>query len=132
MRTLLVLGTILMTLGTMGGCANPSTSAAEHAVNEFYTAYHQRDGATACALLAAATRHAVAQSTGAPCATGLLDENLPQAGTAKSAHLYGDQAQVRLVGDTVFVAAFPGGWRVVAVGCTARPDMPYDCEVEAG
>jgi hypothetical protein len=40
-------------------------------------------------------------------------------------------AQVRLDDDTVFLAAFPGGWRVVAAGCRPRGEAePYDCAVE--
>ena len=35
-------------------------------------------------------------------------------------------------GDAVFVARFPVGWRVVAVGCTRIRGKPYQCEVEAG
>ena len=36
------------------------------------------------------------------------------------------------VRDTVFLATFPGGWRVVAAGCTPRGDRPYDCTVAGG
>jgi hypothetical protein len=32
----------------------------------------------------------------------------------------------------VFLAAFPGGWRVVAAGCTPRGDRPYDCTLQGG
>jgi hypothetical protein len=46
--------------------------------------------------------------------------------------VYGDQAQVKLSGDTAFVARFPSGWKVVAIGCTATPGKPYSCLVEAG
>ena len=38
--------------------------------------------------------------------------------------MYGQWAQVRLSGDTVFLAVFPGGWRVVAAGCTPRGSVP--------
>ena len=34
--------------------------------------------------------------------------------------------------DTVFLAVFPGGWRVVAAGCTPHGDRPYDCVVQGG
>ena len=37
---------------------------------------------------------------------------------------------VRLAGDTVFLAVFPGGWRVTAAGCTPRGDRPYNCTVQ--
>jgi hypothetical protein len=43
----------------------------------------------------------------------------------------GRQAQVRLGGDTVFLARSGDGWVVTAAGCDPRPDRPYDCEVAA-
>jgi hypothetical protein len=44
--------------------------------------------------------------------------------------VYGQWAQVRLSEDTVFLGAFPGGWRVVAAGCTPRDNRPYDCTLQ--
>jgi hypothetical protein len=46
--------------------------------------------------------------------------------------VYGQWAQVRIGGDTVFLAVFPGSWRVVAAGCQSRGDRPYDCQVQGG
>jgi hypothetical protein len=62
----------------------------------------------------------------------VLDEKLPGTGRVIAATVYGDQAQVRLAGDTAFAARFPDGWKIVAVGCVRRPQRPYDCTVEAG
>jgi hypothetical protein len=39
---------------------------------------------------------------------------------------------VRLSGQAVFLAMFPGGWRVVAAGCQSRGERPYDCVVDGG
>jgi hypothetical protein len=44
--------------------------------------------------------------------------------------VYGQWAQVRLTGDVVFLAAFPGGWRVVAAGCSPQGNRPYDCTLQ--
>lgn len=101
-------------------------------MSRFYDAYDRDDGVTACSLLAPATRSEVEKSAGRPCASGLLEETVPRPGRIMATSVYGDQAQVRLVGDTAFVAAFPGGWKIVAVACKARAGLPYDCEVEAG
>jgi hypothetical protein len=30
----------------------------------------------------------------------------------------------------VFLGAFPGGWRVMAVGCTPREELPYECTLQ--
>ncbi|MET8040642.1 hypothetical protein ABZU25_07220 [Micromonospora sp. NPDC005215] len=49
-----------------------------------------------------------------------------------ASEVYGQQAQVRLDGDTVLLAVFPGGWRVVAAGCTDRGDKPYDWVLQGG
>jgi hypothetical protein len=98
----------------------------------FYGAYRAGEGRTACDLLAPATREEVETSAQAPCAEGVVDERLPGAGSVRRTAIYGDQGQVRLERDTVFVAEFPGGWKVVAAGCTAQPSGPYDCELEAG
>jgi hypothetical protein len=36
------------------------------------------------------------------------------------------------IADTVFLAEFPDGWKVVAAACTPRDRLPYDCQVEGG
>jgi hypothetical protein len=130
MRTLAAL-LIVGSLTVLAGCGSANRQGSQDAVARFYAAVHRQDGASACELLAPATRTAVAQAAKATCAKGLLTEQLPAPGPVRSAVVYGDQAQVRLRGDTVFVATFPTGWRIVAAGCKPRQDRPYDCEVEA-
>jgi hypothetical protein len=116
----------------LSGCSSTSQADVQSIVSRFYDAYGGRDGSAACALLAPATREAVASAAGKPCSAGLLEEKLPGTGQPATVSVYGDQAQVPMNGDTVFVARFPAGWRVVAVGCTRIPGKPYQCEVEAG
>ncbi len=116
----------------LSGCSSTSQADVERVVSRFYGAYGGRDGPAACALLAPATRQAVVSAAGKPCSAGLLEEKLAGTGQPASASVYGDQAQVRMNGDTLFVARFPVGWRVVAVGCTRIRGKPYQCEVEAG
>ncbi|MGY0004737.1 hypothetical protein [Micromonospora sp. I033] len=91
-----------------------------------------RNGAGACAVLAPDTAARLEQSAGRPCAQAILDEELPEPGAVSASRVYGQWAQVRLSVDTVFLGVFPGGWRVVAAGCTARGEKPYDCVLQGG
>ncbi|MEV7180696.1 hypothetical protein [Kitasatospora sp. NPDC093679] len=46
--------------------------------------------------------------------------------------MFGQQARAVLEGDTVFLSAFPDGWKITAAGCEPRPEMPYRCDVKGG
>jgi hypothetical protein len=88
------------------------------------------DGAGACAVLAPDTVSELEESAGKPCAEAILEEDLPAPDTVTGFDVYGQWAQVRLGEDTVFLAVFPDGWRVVAAGCTPREERPYDCRLQ--
>ena len=90
------------------------------------------DGTAACALLAPDTAQQLEQDAGDSCAKAILDEDLPQPSPVSDTAVFGQWAQVRLADDTVFLAVFPGGWRVVAAGCTPQGDKPYDCTLQGG
>jgi hypothetical protein len=118
----------------LAGCASVGgqADAAAAVATRLLTAVQGKDGAAACALLAPDTASEVEQSGGKPCPEAILDENLPGPGAVTGTAVYGQWAQVRVGADTVFLAAFPGGWRVVAAGCKPRGARPYDCEVQGG
>ena len=111
------------------GCATVGdrSRAADDVTVRFMTAVAGRDGKAACALLAPGTAEEVADAGDKPCAEAVLEEDLPTPGAVTGTDVYGQWAQVRLTGDTVFLAVFAEGWRVVAAGCTPRPERPYDC-----
>jgi hypothetical protein len=101
-------------------------------------------GADACALLAPETRSELEQSAQRPCDRAVLAESIPDVGRVRDSKMFGGKAQVRFAGtrdgrgeraavaDTVFLAEFPDGWKVVAAACTPRERRPYDCRVEGG
>jgi hypothetical protein len=123
---------LLPLLLVSAGCAAASRPDAEATVTRFYAAYHRHDGVGACRLLGPKVRDDVARSAHSSCARALLQERLPGAAPVRSAQVFGDQAQVRLRGDTAFVARLRGAWKVLAVGCTPQPQGPYQCLVESG
>jgi hypothetical protein len=98
----------------------------------FLTAVATGDGAAACVLLAPATVEQIEQDSGMSCGDAVVEEDLPEAEPVTSAHVYGQWAQVRLGEQTLFLAVFPGGWRVVAAGCRPRGERPYECVVDGG
>jgi len=113
----------------LAGCGSVGerSDAAAAVATRLLSAVDGKDGAAACAVLAPDTVSALEESAGKPCAEAILDEDLPAPGTVTGADVYGQWAQVRLTDDTVFLATFPGGWRVVAAGCSPRRERPYDC-----
>ncbi|MDT5041296.1 MAG: hypothetical protein QOE51_2281 [Actinoplanes sp.] len=121
--------TVVCGLAMLAGCASVGDreSAAGATAERMLSAVAAEDGAGACAALAPRTRSALEDAADKPCEQAILDEHLPPPGVVTGADVYGQWAQVRLAGDTVFLAMFPGGWQVVAAGCTPRQSRPYDC-----
>ena len=66
--------------------------------------------------------------SGSNCLCALRD--LPAPGPVRTVDVYGEWARVVTERDTLFLAAFGEGWRVVAVGCRSRGERPYDCQVQ--
>ncbi|WP_404385425.1 hypothetical protein LL946_05100 [Knoellia locipacati] len=89
-----------------------------------------------CDLLAPATLEEL-ESDGEECAE-VLSEAADVRGTARPSRpgevridVFGRDAMVRWVDQTLFLARFDDGWRVTAAGCQPRgKDLPYDCAVE--
>ena len=114
----------------LAGCgpAQSQTDAVAGAAVRMLQAVADKDGTLACQLLAPETAAEVGKDD--PCPTAILDENLPAPGAVVGTELYGQWAQVRLADDTLFLAHFGDGWRVVAAGCRSRGERPYDCQVQ--
>jgi hypothetical protein len=114
------------------GCAGPDQQgdAAAEVARGLLTAVAAGDGTAACAALAPDTRQELAQSAGKPCAAAITEEALPPPGPVETVDVYGQWARVVTSADTLFLATFGDGWRVVAAGCQPRADRPYDCRVQ--
>ena len=122
-------GLLLMALAGCGSVAERGDAAADVGLR-LLRAVESGDGPSACATLAPNTVRQLEESAGQSCDRAILDEDLPSPGTVTGADVYGQWAQVRLSGDTLFLAVFPDGWRVVAAGCTPRDGRPYDCAIQ--
>ena len=125
---------LVVAVMTLAGCGSVSEQRAgvSAVALRLLTAVNANDGAAACVVLAPDTRAELEQTAGKPCAEAIVEEALPKPGTVRSSAVYGQWAQVVLSDDTLFLAAFPGGWRVVAAGCHPRGQRPYDCALQGG
>lgn len=96
----------------------------------FYAAVADHDGKAACELLAPGTRSELEQSSGSPCDKAVVEEKIPDAGEVRSVDVFETMAQIHYSTDTVFLARFQSGWRVLAVACTPQAHDRYDCTVK--
>ncbi|MEU7897654.1 hypothetical protein AB0B45_32950 [Nonomuraea sp. NPDC049152] len=119
---------VLLALLAATGCA-VDTGPPARTAERFLAAATTQQGEIACELLARRTAEKLPDK-GQTCAQALVEVGL-RGGAVKSVAVWGDEAQVRLDGDTLFLHRFGGGWRVKAAGCAPRgDDLPYECEVE--
>jgi hypothetical protein len=123
---------VLVVVGILGAAATAGCSAAAEptvaaVAGRFGADLARHDGAAACAMLTDDARRDT-ESFGRDCASQLA--TLPDPGAVQQIEVWGDTAQARLAGDTLFLLQFPDGWRVSAAGCTPQGDAPYDCEVQ--
>jgi hypothetical protein len=110
------------------GCANVQQPEVERVASSF--AHSGAEPAARCALLAPATAATLENDESAPCVQALEQLPLP-GGPVVSSAVWGDNAQVRLTDDTLFLTRTDAGWKVAAAGCRAQGDGPYLCRLEA-
>lgn len=121
-------------LGALTGCAGSQDGSVVDAVTAFYAAYDEDDGQGGCVLLAPRTRTELESAAKAPCATALLDEDLPGLGPTPDVRVFGAMAQVHTTEESVFLTRLGGSWRIWAAGCTPPTggSVIYDCAVSGG
>ncbi|WP_433223120.1 hypothetical protein ACQP00_25290 [Dactylosporangium sp. CS-047395] len=124
----------ILLLAVAGCGATPGSAAAGDAAEALLRAHQDGDGSAACALLAPETAAEVARSAGRPCPEAITGEDLPAPAAVTGVTVDGQWAKVVVGADagTLFLAMFPGGWRVAAAGCRPRGERPYDCTVHGG
>jgi hypothetical protein len=111
----------------LAGCASAQAPDVEQVATTFSDP--AGDPEERCELLLPSVLAAFEEDQAMPCADAI--EDLPlHAGAVESLEIWGGSAQVKLGGDTLFLAETSAGWRVTAAVCTPQGEAPYDCEVE--
>ena len=98
-------------------------------VEQVAAAFAGADPLARCQMLAPATVSALQTRRAESCVQAMSQLSLPK-GAVVSSTVSGDRAQVRLVGDTVFLTRTSTGWKVTAAGCRSRGDARYVCRLE--
>ena len=128
-RTAALAAAVLACLSA-AGCGAQADGPAGDVASGFVAAIADGDGERACGLLADDTVEFVESSRDEDCPAVLAALDLPS-DPVSELQVWGDGAQARTAGDTLFLRDGPSGWRVVAAGCTSRTSGPYSCELEA-
>jgi hypothetical protein len=130
-----VAGTVLLVTAGCGSVEEGRTAALGAAL-AFERALGAGNGAAVCAVLAPGVREEVEQSARTSCEEGVLEEDVPFVAAAEEevegVDVGGRQARVVFRTDTLFLSRFSGSWKVVAAGCTPRPERPYRCLLKGG
>jgi hypothetical protein len=98
-------------------------------VEQVASAFAGADPPVRCQMLAPATVSALEAQRAESCVQAMSQLSLPR-GAVVSSTVSGDQARVRLVGDTVFLTRTSTGWKVTAAGCRSRGEARYACRLE--
>lgn len=134
MRRLRALAPAAAAVLVLTGCTGEQEPVVRSTAEQFAGALASGDGDRACALLAPLTRDELESSEEQPCAQAVLDLGLPEVDHVTGVHRHGRRGSAVLDGgsehDTYFLAQFDGAWRIDAAGCTPRPELPYDCDLE--
>jgi hypothetical protein len=128
-RSALLLAVVAVVSST-AACQSSADPRPRDVASAFQRAVEAADGAAGCDLLAPGTKSELEQSAGKPCRDALPGESLPAAGAVRDVATFGTMAQVRFAEDTLFLAEFRDGWKVVAAGCSPVRGHPYDCVLQ--
>jgi hypothetical protein len=117
----------------LAACSGQGTAQAGAAgsVAEDFVRARTSDPQAACALLAPRTLEEVTAEE--PCTEAVSQDAPTRSDQAPRVEVYGKDAIARFSGETVFLALFDTGWKVIAAACQPRAEgRPYDCSVSGG
>lgn len=117
--------TVIAAALLLSACA----SVEQPEVDQVASAFAAADPAARCNMLAPATVVALEAQWSMSCVQAMAQLSLPE-GAVVSSTVWGDKAQVRLEGDTVFLTRTSTGWKITAAGCQSQGDAPYVCRLE--
>ena len=122
----------LLAAGALALLVSGCSSAERPAVERVATDFEDSSGnpQARCDLLMPKTLEQLEEQLKKSCADGIGDVPL-EGGDITEVQVWGGDAQVRMSGDTVFLAKTPTGWRIAAAVCSPQAEGPYDCKVEA-
>ena len=125
----------LVVVAALAGCsaATSERDDAAAAVERFYAAVEQGDGAGACEQLSTATFLQLEAQSGLRCREVVTRLDLA-GGEVAVTEIAATAAMVQLTSnEAAFLSRGLEGWRLSAVGCKppARSEDPYSCEAQA-
>lgn len=120
----------LASVVALAGCGSSQEAAVSAAAGSFATAIEDRDGATACEMLAPHVRSELSASSGRACPVSVLEEAASRIGAEVQVRVFGTMAQVRFEDDTLFLGRYREGWQVTAAACTRAGEPAYDCRIK--
>ena len=109
----------MVTACASSGPDSPPAAAA----STFVQAITARDGTKACALLTPKARQSVVGATDEKCPSIVLGLHDKQ-GSVSRTQVWGDDAQITIGTDTLYLLRSHDGWRVDAAGSWNRPADP--------
>jgi hypothetical protein len=130
MRALAAVTVLVACTVATTSCGAVEDAGPRATAQRFADAVSRSDYTQACSVLASTTRSELEKSAGVPCPSALEAQDLQPVGALTTSAVFGTMAQVRFTDDTVFVAKFARGWRVLASGCAPVPGGPYDCQLK--
>ena len=123
---------LIAAAAALSACGSQGAAEVDSVALHFARSVANSADAAACRDLAPSTRSELEQSEGEPCSQALASQKLPSPGSLRGTQVFNTTSQASFAHDTFFLGKFHGGWKIIAAGCTPKPDQPYDCILQGG